>query len=222
MKSWIQQHILLELTKNGAVRYSDLKPADVEGNLFMYHLKGLLRQKIVEKREDGYHLTASGLREVATLSLKTGKSRQQPQILNAIVAVNERQEWLFVRWKRQPNKGLISLPHGMMHYGKGINEMAHQELAEKAGLQADLAYQGDVYARVERDGEVERHMLVHVFKAQNIQSGKEQLLRPELAESFWAPLSAVKHEESIPGFYEIAQIVAERPGHFFEEVVVQL
>ncbi|HYG83514.1 MAG TPA: NUDIX domain-containing protein [Verrucomicrobiae bacterium] len=221
MTNWIQNHILLELTKNPTRRYSELKPRDIEGNLFMYHLKGIMKEGLVEKTDRVYRLSPKGLQFVSTLSLKTGKMRKQPQILNAIIAKNEQGEYLFTRWRRQPNTGLISFPHGMMHYGEGVFAMAALELAEKAGLTAELAHKGDVYVRVMRGDDIDRHMLVHLFEARDIQPGRQTEMRPELGESFWAPLASVIPTDFLPGFYEIAQL-SQRTGAIFEEITTRL
>lgn len=223
MMSWIQRHILIELTKNATRRYSELKPRDVEGNLFMYHLKGLMRDGLIEKSENAYQLSVQGLQFIGTFSLVEGKTRQQPKILTAVIAKNDRGEYLFVRWQRQPNIGQISFPHGMAHYGKSMVAMAALELAEKAGLKAELEYLGDVYVRGMRGDAVDRHMLVHLFEASNIRPGREDERRADVFESFWATLDEVKPEEFVPGFYEIAQLVKDRPeGKIFEELTVEV
>jgi hypothetical protein len=49
----LQQHILSQLIHYPERRYADLKPDEVEGNLFMYHLRQLMAAGWVIKREDG-------------------------------------------------------------------------------------------------------------------------------------------------------------------------
>jgi len=188
----------------------------------MYHLKGLIKDGLVEKTDSAYRLSAKGMQFAGTFSLKTGKTRLQPKILSAVVCQNEAGEYLFARWCRQPNIGLVSFPHGMVHFGESIFEMAALELAEKAGLAADLTYAGEVYVRGMRGEEVDRHMLVHVFRASNLRPGREAEVRPEVCESFWAPLDSLQPEEFVPGFYEIAQLVQTQRGHLFAEIVVEI
>ena len=221
MLSWIQYHILVELTRHSKRRYSQLRPSDVEGNVFAYHLNGLIKEGLVEKAEREYTLTIEGLQFVGTLSLKTGRPRKQPKILTAIIAKNDEGEYLFSRWYRQPNANRISFPHGMVHYGESIDAMAALELAEKAGLAAKLTYMGDVYIRGVRLGEVDRHMLVHLFKAVNIQPDRLSEIRPDVSEPFWAHLSDLSPDEFVPGFFEIAQLVDKSPhGAIFADLTV--
>lgn len=213
MYSWIQYHVLIELTRHSLRRYSQLRPRDVEGNLFMYHLKGLIGEGLVEKVDGQYRLTIKGLQFVGTLSLKTGRTRKQPKILNAIICRNEAGEYLFTRWNRQPNAGLVSFPHGMMHYGEPVMNMAAHELAEKANLKATLKYRGDVYVRGMSAGILDRHMLVHLFEATAI--GLADDASEEASESFWASLDSLRPEEFVPGFYEIAKLVESNPDDVF-------
>lgn len=223
MLSWIQYHILTELTRHVTRRYTELRPKDVESNLFMYHLKGLIKEGFIEKVDQHYELTVKGLQFVGTLSLATGRTRQQPKILNAIICRNEAGEYLFSKWHRQPNANLISFPHGMMHYGKGVEEMAATELAEKAGLDAKLTYRGDVYVRGMRGEEVDRHMLVHLFEASDPKPSKKDALRPDVSESFWSTMEAIPPERFVPGFYEIAQLIEQQPtGPIFADIQVAI
>lgn len=223
MTNWIQRHVLVQLTKNATRRYSELKPRDVEGNLFMYHLKGLIRDGLIEKKDNAYQFTVKGMQFVGTFSLPLEKTRQQPKILNAVICKNDKGEHLFVRWRRQPNIGQISFPHGMAHFGESMFSMAALELAEKAGLEADLEYLGDVYVRGMRGDVADRHMLVHLFEASNVRPGRQDELRPDVFESFWAPLGSIKRDEYVPGFYEIAQLTKNKPkGKIFEELTIDI
>lgn len=222
MLSWIQYHILIELTRYSLRRYSQLRPKDVEGNLFMYHLKGLIHDGLVEKADGQYQLTIKGLQFAGTLSLQTGRTRKQPKILNAIVCRNDKGEYLMSRWHRQPNAGLVSFPHGMMHYGEEVLSMVAAELAEKSGLQGDLAYRGEVYVRGLLAEVMDRHMLVHVFEATNTRPIPDAKLRPDVSESFWAKLDALRPEEFVPGFYEIAQLAVRAKGAIFADIAIEV
>jgi len=167
-----------------------------------------MREGLIEKDEKVYRLSQKGLRYVAMLSLRTSKLRKQPQILNAIVARNSQGEYLFSKWHRQPNTGLISFPHGMMHYGEPLLDAAKRELAEKAGLTADMMHKGSVYVRTLVAQETDRHMLVQLFEATNIDEGRQDEYRQDVAESFWAQLEDVNPGLFIPGFYEIARMAS--------------
>jgi ADP-ribose pyrophosphatase YjhB (NUDIX family) len=222
--NWIQQHVLLELTRHTTRRYSELRPDGVEGNLFLYHLNGLTKDGLVKKTGRNYHLSTKGLRTAGLLSLETGKLRQQPKILNAIICTDDAGRYLLSRWHRQPNIGLVSFPHGMMHYGAGHLDMAARELAEKADLAARLTYRGQIYVRGFLGDEIDRHMLIHLFQATNPQHLPNSRLRPEVSEPFWEHLEAIPPGSFVPGFYELAQIVqtAKPTAHIYHDLTIQV
>lgn len=220
--SWIQNHILIELTRHGTRRYGDMRPRDVEGNLYAYHLKGLMNDKLIEKNDTHYQLTLKGLQLVSMLSLDTGKMRRQPQILNAIICRNEKNEYLWLRWQREPNMNMVSFPHGMMHYGEGLSEAAARELREKTALQGELAYRGDVYVRCLLSGVLDRHMLVHLFEASNVQNDTAAEISSQV-ENFWSPLETLQPADFVPGFYEIAQLVDHAGAELvFADIIVDV
>jgi 8-oxo-dGTP pyrophosphatase MutT (NUDIX family) len=199
-----------------------MRPQSVEGNLYAYHLKALLNDKLIEKTDTHYQLTPKGLQLVSTLSLNTGKMRRQPQILNAIICRNDKNEYLWSRWRREPNMNMVSFPHGMMHFGEALSQAAARELREKAALQGELTYRGDVYVRGLLGGVLDRHMLVHLFEANNVQDDRG--VEPsQHVESFWSPLAALEPADFVPGFYEIAQLV-EHAGEdlIFADIMVDV
>lgn len=220
--NWIQYHILLELVRHSTRRHSELRPEGVEGNLFQYYLARTIKERLVEKDDTGYHLTAKGRQFVGTLSLQSGRPRVQPKILTALICRNDKEEFLMTRWRREPNTGLVSFPHGMMHYGRTIAEMAAIELAEKAGMSGDFTYRGEVAVRGYCNGEVDRHMIVHLMEAASVQSDQQEQLRPELGEPFWSTVQAVPENEWLPGFYEIAELALKPRAHIFAEIDVQI
>lgn len=173
----------------------------------MYHLKNLLGTGYIEKSDKLYTLSKKGKQHVAQLSLSTGRVRKQPQVLNCLVAQNTSGEYLFVRWHRQPNSGLVSFPHGMMHYGESSAESVQRELAEKAALTGDISFVSTVFIRSFHEDEIDRHMLVRVFKVENF-TPLEANISTETSEPFWASLEGLEPSEFIPGFYELAQKIS--------------
>lgn len=219
---WIQYHILLELVRHSHRRHSQLRPEGVEGNLFQYYLTRLLKEGMVEKNDNQYQLTVKGRQFAGTLSLQSGRPRLQPKILTAVICRNEKDEFLMTRWRREPNSGLVSFPHGMMHYGHTIAQMAEVEFAEKAGMSGTFTYRGEVAVRGYLKGVVDRHMIVHLMEALNFQADQQDRIRQELGEPFWSSVDAIPRAEWLPGFYEIAQLAVAEKKIVFAEIDVQV
>ena len=127
----IQQHIVKTLILTDAARFSDLRPDGVDSNLFMYHLKAVIRDKLVFKRPDGrYALTPGGNDYAERMSLTIMKPRFQPRVVTLICCQNEAGQYLLYRRARQPLYGMVSFPYGKVHLGEGIYAAAERELRD--------------------------------------------------------------------------------------------
>jgi len=203
-----------------ALRYAELKPAGVEGNHFMYHLRQLMRSGHVVKRPDGqYELSRDGKLHADGLSHKSLKLRRQPRIVTLVVCRNAKGEWLFVRRHRQPLLDMAGFPYGKIHLGETVVEAAHRELMEKTGLTANLVHRGDGYITIHQHGEPVSQIMFHLFCGDDPQGQ----LRDSLAGPvFWAPLSAAdeSYMPSVPDLIDLLEKPA--PGRFFVELTYDL
>ncbi|MBW4061541.1 NUDIX domain-containing protein [Candidatus Saccharibacteria bacterium] len=165
----LQQHILSQLIRHSSRRYAELKPTEVEGNLFMYHLRSLMKAGWVTKRADGrYELTPEGLRYADSLSLKTFTPRAQPRMVTLLVCRNATGQYLLLKRKRQPMIGKINFPYGKIHLGESIGQAAARELKEKTGLSAGLTHRGDGYITTFIGDEPVSQIFFHLFIASQI------------------------------------------------------
>lgn len=108
-----------------------LVPANVESNLYQYHLLQLQKEKYVEKVTDGYTLTDRGLAYADKHSTSLKKTRSQPKVITTIFVTNQAGEILLVPKKRQPFMGVMNLPSGKIHLNETIEEAAQREIQEK-------------------------------------------------------------------------------------------
>lgn len=210
----LQQHILHQLITNPTRRYADLKPADVEGNLFMYHLRCLMKEGIVEKRSDGlYQLTSKGKVFVDRLSLKSFTPRMQPRIVTLMAVRRPDGKLLMYRRRKQPLINMIGFPYGKIHLGETIKEAAEGELREKTGLSAQLKHIGDGYANTFENNEPISQIMFHLFIGNN-PSGE---LRKDSSagESIWLDESELDREDIMPNVIHILSHVNKYDGSFF-------
>jgi len=218
----IKREILYRLITNTHIPFSKLKPEGVESNLFIYHLKELIKEGLVCKRADGkYELTAEGLVFADRLSLSSFKPRIQPKIITLIVCKNKNGECLLYTRRRQPFIGLSGFVYGKIHLGEKVAEAAQRELKEKTGLQAKLAHLGEAYLTTVQDGNVVASIFCHVFYGENPTG---QLIKDsEIGECFWASLKSLGREKFMPGFFDILSLVKKRSPHlFFAEYIYNL
>lgn len=159
----IQREILGTLTQAGSLKYSDLKPAGMEGNIFMYHLNLLIRAGYVEKENASYTLAIKGLQYADTLSMKNLKPRMQPKALVILALQNDEGKWLLARRKTQPHLGQYMLPSGKRHFGELRDEHAIRELEEKTGWSLSLAHRGEAEIVLLRNEQPLTHIIGDIY-----------------------------------------------------------
>lgn len=215
----LQQHILTKLIGAAGCRYRDLKPKEVEGNLFTYHLKQLIDEGLLSKSGQTYDLTAKGLQYVGSLSLKDYQPRVQPKIVTLIAVKNKRGDWLLYRRSKQPFRGQVGFPYGKLHLNETIEIAARRELKEKTGIEADLHHAGETYITVTKNDELIASMLCHIFSGKNPHG--ELMKDSPIGNCFWAKVTNPAAKDFFPGFKEIHdQLRKERQSRFFEEVFI--
>ncbi len=218
----LQQHILQQLILNPELRYADIKPREVEGNLFMYHLKQLISDGLVEKCDSGkYRLTAKGKAHVDKLSLASLTPRVQPRIVTLLAVEDGNGQWLLYRRKRQPLIDTIGFPYGKIHLGESVSEAAARELLEKTGLTADLEHRGDGYATVYEGTEPVSEILFHLFYGKN-PHGK-LLEKSHIGEPFWSAVETVPTDHIMPNMLDLLELTRSYDGkRFFAELTQHL
>jgi len=213
----IQSHILKELTHREKGKYAELKPAHVESNRFVYHLKRLLDDGLIAKNASFYFLTAPGKRFISKLSLKSFSPRVQPKIVSVLIVQNREKKYLLMNSKRQPFIGKISFPYGKIHYGETLTEAASRELREKTGLSAALMHCGDAYLSVREKGEIVSHMLCHVFYGKNPTGSLIETTKTH--SNLWERLDHFPRDAFVPGFVDLNMLRLKK-SPFFAELAV--
>lgn len=212
----IQKHIFRVLSTKPKARFADLKPKSIEGNLFTYHLKTLLRQGYIETSAFKYRLSPTGKRLLDRISFETFQERIQPKIVTIIV-IEHNKKFLLYKRRRSPFIHHIGFPYGKIHLGEHLEEAAQRELEEKTGLKAKLKQRGIVYLTVFDETELVSHMLCHVFVGKN----PTGLLRTDttIGTCFWGDLDQFPKNSLMPGNAQILKLIKKSSASrlFFEE-----
>lgn len=206
----IQKDIIHRLSRARELRFSELKPVQLESNAFMYHVKQLISGGYVEKTAAGYTLTPSGLTYVDGLSLKNSQPRKQAKILSVIVLKNKRGEYILARRKYQPFVGTLLFPGGKQHYGESPEDHVVRELKEQFDLIGQPVRRGLVDQRTFSKGVLITHVLTHVYEL--AYDGAPPAESPK----FTYEWSAVEGAEPLyPGTYELYKALEHETGLFF-------
>jgi hypothetical protein len=131
----IQKSIMDKLSTAETKRYGELKPAELDGNVFGYHLKNLLTEKYINKDEDGaYTLTPIGKDYIV--------HRYEDATLQAhsifLIAIRKGDKWLMRERLVQPLLGMSGFIHGEPVANENIIVTANNRLLDKTGLSIPL------------------------------------------------------------------------------------
>ncbi len=218
---WIQKHILQQLATHPSRRYIELKPNNIDGNLFMYHMQQLQKAKYIDKQTKAYTLSENGKRFVSRMSLRQGAPLVQPKIVVMFVCQNANSEYLLFRWRRQPYYGLVSFPFSKLHFGRTLADTLQEALFYKIQLSGQFDHAGDIYLRVlDAKDNVAEHTLVHVYRVMGVH-GTLGAYDGLTGEPFWGMFKNIPASQQVPGFADIYQLVNSGAKGFMKELVIK-
>jgi 8-oxo-dGTP pyrophosphatase MutT (NUDIX family) len=201
----IQKRIFNRLVGSESMRYSELKPKEIEANLFMYHLKELMKVGLVEKLEKRYTLTAAGRSTATRFSIREQGIRIMPSAISVLVLESTDGDQLLYRRRRQPYIGALGFPSGKIHLGDTLKVAAYRELDEKCGYHQEdfeLTYRG-VFNLVEyEETGLKNHIIGHVWHGT---VGDKKVFENHAGVTFWADWKVYPYEDFIPGQKEIIE-----------------
>lgn len=217
----IQRQIIEKLTFAPSLKFSQLKPDGLESNIFTYHLRQLIQQKLVEKTDDGYTLAPAGLTYVDSLSFTNLKPRKQPKLVTIIALQNNAGQWLLAKRKIQPFIGRLMLINGKQHFGEDPESHAIRELEEKTDLKIDLTRRGLADIQISNADEV---LLTHVVG--HVYQGKIDATElPADSERFhyqWCDQKDLQDPDVMPGTREILAELSTSDSLFITSLHVSL
>lgn len=161
-------------TKPTGLRFSELRPADVESDLFNYHLKQLVSAGHVEKLDAGYRLTKAGKEFLVDAApLENGlPPRLKIAAMCLVSRVNSagQLEMLYQKRKREPHLGSMVMVAGGIRRGEPVLAAARRRLKEEAGLSADFVWVGTLRKLRKRPSSnfVWSDITYHICAAQNV------------------------------------------------------
>lgn len=149
-----QRHILDLLGTNTSCRYSDLKPEDVDGNTFTYHLKQLCSQKYIERLSTGeYALTQRG--RAYMVHRYEDLSTQAHSIFLIVLKIGDQ---LLLRERLvQPLINYTGFIHGEPSFNEPVQVTAERRLLEKTGITCKLNVTSSGLIRIFKNNELQSH-----------------------------------------------------------------
>jgi 8-oxo-dGTP pyrophosphatase MutT (NUDIX family)/predicted transcriptional regulator len=207
----IQRDILRSLLSAPQVRFKDLKPQGLESNIFMYHLKALIKDGLVEKTEGGYCLTSEGKHFVDRANLASLKIRIQPKTITILTVQNKKGDFIILERLHQPFINHKGFPSGKIHYGESLSEAANRELFEKTGIQdVQLDFRGNFIMKYTKDGQIVNHIIGFVFSGV-IDTDEPLDYKNQYFKSYWGDKKELYEDNRFKGHPEIFELITSTP-----------
>lgn len=182
----LQRAIVYRLAFSPGLRFSELKPDEVENKLFDYHLKKVIASKLVVKREDGtYALTAEGRRlGKRALDKRLASVDRAESVLFLAIRRPSDKAWLLYRRKTHPLLDRVGFMHALPVAGTAPEVQAASVCLAQTGLTANFSVLGAGFFET-YDGEALESFTNFTFLVANDAQG-ELVQNDEFAEYFWA------------------------------------
>lgn len=203
----IQRDIVKKLTLSGSARFSELKPKNIESNLFMYHLNQLKKRDMVAKNGTTYSLTSVARMYVDRANLEKLVFRVQPKIVSILAIKSSKQNWLLLERTHEPHMNRVGFPSGKLHYGETLEDSAVRELEEKAGLTGvDLTLAGSVAMRFLKGDQVINHTIGNIFTAE-LASEPDVTVESPFWKSYWGSEAELFGPNTFKGHKDILDLL---------------
>ena len=163
---FIKREIIIKLKLSSEdLKYSELKPGDMDGNAFNHHLKSLVNSEIVEKTDLGeYRLTAKGKREVDFYSLDNSRIKIRPISGVYLLIFSADGKILVYKNKGAPINGVEGMMFGKIRLGRSYLKTVARMLSTR-NLEAQKAEAlSSLNIRYSHDGELVAHRTGPLFR----------------------------------------------------------
>jgi len=189
----IQKEILSKLRYRSFLSYNQLWEKQGDSSKFAYHLKALEKNKLVEKKEEGYHLTLEGIKHSDYHSLTS----PQPLIVVIIVAKKNNQVLVTTR-EKYPFKGYQEFCSSKIKHDETLEEAAKDRLKEKLGLEGSLTYKGIEFLQTKENNHLIMHHHLHIFLAEEVSGNAKK--------GQWININHFSPEKAIPHLEQTLKI----------------
>jgi 8-oxo-dGTP pyrophosphatase MutT (NUDIX family) len=167
-----QISILRELLFNPHARFRDLKKVDITNDHFTFHLKHLIKEGLITKKDGRYSLTDDGkefANRMETNALKLERQAKLGVALHAVRKKNGVTEYLVHQRLKEPFYGWYGSHSGKIRWGENPYITAKREFKEETGLSGDFKLKGIVhYHHFHKDGRLLEDKYFWVFRVNDV------------------------------------------------------
>lgn len=196
----IQKNILDRLSTAIHHRYSDVKPTHLDGNVFAYHLKQLIADKLVAKSLTGdYTLTSAGKEYIVR--------RYENPLLQAhsifLIVLRRGDTWLMRERLVQPLLGMSGFIHGEPVANEDLLATAKHRLFDKTGLSLPLTIFSSGLIKITQGDTIESFSHAIILTGET--NDDFTISQDMTGRQFWQPADALSDPSILPSCVDLIQ-----------------
>lgn len=209
----LQKRVIKILVEHDTARYRDLKPDNVDGNVFTYHLSSLIKEGLAMKNDDGtYCLTSRGKLYGINSEMKKADFLEQAHSI-ILISIKNDDKWLLRKRLVQPMYGCVGFIHGEPRPEESIEESAARILLRRTGLKSGgFSFKGSGYIRIYDEESLVSFTHFSLIEAADIDG--ELIESDPHGENIWLDSPVFDQDDMIPSMKDIA-VEMNKPGTFF-------
>ena len=143
----VQNFIISKLKNAKSLRYSELQPKNIPNDLFNYHLQFLVKKGYLNKLEDGYSLSALGIKHVADFNPpiddKGSTHLFKVNVLTIVSRIKDGKIQILNQIRKSnPSYGKIGVMGGVVRKEESFEDAATRKLKIETGLDATFSLVG--------------------------------------------------------------------------------
>lgn len=205
----IQKSILDSLATAEKLRYGQIKPRQLDGNVFGYHLKQLIADRYVTKDDGNYSLTAKGRDYIV--------HRYENAALSAhtifLIVVERRGQYLVRERRVQPLIAKSGFVHGEPKPDTDIVIVAQDRLRVKTGLDVSLEVRGTALIAQYLGDELQSYS--HAVILYGTTDQEITITSDETGGNYWVSSADLTNDDILPSCRDIISHIDTAP--FFLE-----
>lgn len=194
----IQRHIVSRLKNAYSLRYSELRPAEVDKDLFNYHLRELVKNGIIHKlpNKPGYQPSAKGQQRVADIIHTSDQSNRLFKVNPLLIVADRRKDGVHILSQQRtswPSYGIVGVPGGTIVKGEPLLDGAKRKLREETGVSADFEYVCTARRILSKSGTLFSDVIFPVCYSE---SWSGTPMTTEYGENFWVEIDTAIQNDS--------------------------
>ncbi len=219
----VQASILKELLFHNGTSFSLLNKSGLTNDHFTFHIKRLIEEKIVEKKDKLYFLTQKGKQYAGKLDIYGLKMELFGTPSVAITAkkiINGKTHYLIQQRLKEPLYGYYGFINGKIKFGELSDDTARRELKEETGLTGEpqiITIQHRLRGPNKKEIKLDHYFFIYMMK--NV---KGKLKNTKEGKNFWKTEEEIKKLNTFPGFEKSLAVAVREKAVPYQEMFVKV